>query len=531
MTRAAVIMALSHGKAAQERVKKMARKQGEIRQLDPIAGPAVKEGKSMANSLIKGLALTLGGGLAVGLGIKIGQSATPPPPPQEAVDFGPVLDRIEGVENRIVSVESAHAALAAMTEAGPMVIPTVQELEARVQAHGTEVEALRAAIQRATEKHDARIDDLGYAVSTLESKIPTLIDQGMKPRFEELHDRVQREMQETASQTLEIFADRIQARVVEKITSIEGDLTRQSEAINDLRDYSLKTDQNLQRLLAGVENLADKINRKFEAPVEAPRPAPPQRPVPVPSPQSSPQTGGAQMAPPVSHPTASQPTLPEPPASHPKPTSEAKLAVETPPAEPAGEAPAPLAPKPVDLTPPVAQPSSAPKFEFPSRIELGEADDVRPLREPFSAVPKSFSGPEFEDLIAEKPRTSNGLRNAALAGGGLLVVAGLFTGAELSGVFSKPTSAHTTNKVAGPATAGADALDTRKLVEQSELLDQATVFKQKKEYDKAEEIYRTILKSDPSNTEVKRQLASILLKEDKIDESTKVIESINADKQ
>ena len=30
---------------------------------------------------------------------------------------------------------------------------------------------------------------------------------------EELHDRVQREMQETASQTLEIFADRIQARV------------------------------------------------------------------------------------------------------------------------------------------------------------------------------------------------------------------------------------------------------------------------------------------------------------------------------
>ena len=78
-------------------------------------------------------------------------------------------------------------------------------------------------------------------------------------------------MQETASQTLEIFADRIQSRVVEKITSIEGDLGRQSEAINDLRDYSLKTDQNLQRLLAGVENLADKINRKFDAPAEPPR--------------------------------------------------------------------------------------------------------------------------------------------------------------------------------------------------------------------------------------------------------------------
>jgi hypothetical protein len=49
----------------------------------------------MANSLIKGLAITLGGGLAVGLGIKIGQTSVPPP--QESVDFGPVLDRIEGV--------------------------------------------------------------------------------------------------------------------------------------------------------------------------------------------------------------------------------------------------------------------------------------------------------------------------------------------------------------------------------------------------------------------------------------------------
>jgi hypothetical protein len=49
--------------------------------------------------------------------------------------------------------------------------------------------------------------------------------------------------------------------VVEKITSIEGDLTRQSEVISDLRDYSLKTEQNLQKILAGVENLADLIAR------------------------------------------------------------------------------------------------------------------------------------------------------------------------------------------------------------------------------------------------------------------------------
>ena len=44
----------------------------------PDGKTGVKENKSMANSLIKGLAITLGGGLAVGLGIKIGQSSAPP---------------------------------------------------------------------------------------------------------------------------------------------------------------------------------------------------------------------------------------------------------------------------------------------------------------------------------------------------------------------------------------------------------------------------------------------------------------------
>ena len=69
----------------------MAKEQGGGRLLrDPGGKAGVKENKSMANSLMKGLALTLGGGLAVGLGIKLGQSSMPPAPPVETIDFGPV---------------------------------------------------------------------------------------------------------------------------------------------------------------------------------------------------------------------------------------------------------------------------------------------------------------------------------------------------------------------------------------------------------------------------------------------------------
>ena len=100
----------------------------------------------------------------------------------------------------------------------------------------------------------------------------------------------------------------------------------------------------------------------------------------------------------------------------------------------------------------------------------------------------------------------------------------------MAGVFQRPTAAHAaTNKVLA-ATPGGDVLDTRKLTDQSELLDQARTFIQKKDYAKAEDIYRSILKGDPENTEVKRLLASALFRQEKIDESVKVLNSISEEK-
>ena len=478
----------------------------------------------MANSLIKGLALTLGGGLALGMGIKIGQGSAPSGRrPEESIDFTPVLDRIEGVENRIVSVESQQDALKALAESGPMLLPSVHDLEEQVKSQGSMVEQLRAAIQQSVIKHDSRIDDLGYALNNLESKIPELIDQSIHPKFEELHDRVQREMQETASQTLEVFADRIQARVVEKITSIEGDLTRQSEAINHLRDYSLKTDQSLERLLAGVESLADKINRKFETPAEPQRLVPPQPAEPLSARSQVPPTGGVSPAPPVSPVVqpSPEPRSPEPRAMAPAP---APVHIPTPSAA--------TAPTPVVASTPKPAPSTAPaaaRPSFPGKVELGAAVDVRPSRDVHG--PKSFTGPEFEDLLAEAPK-SNGLRKAAFAGGGLALTALAVIGVELSGTLQKPASAHSTNpKVASTTTPGTDSLDTKKLTDQSDLLDQARSFTQKREFNKAEDIYRSMLKADPANTEVKRLLASALFRQEKIDESVKVLNSISEEKQ
>jgi len=57
---------------------------------------------------------------------------------------------------------------------------------ARRFAHDRE----RAAIQRATSVHDARIDKLSYAVDSLESKLPELIDLAIPRGGESLIRRV-----------------------------------------------------------------------------------------------------------------------------------------------------------------------------------------------------------------------------------------------------------------------------------------------------------------------------------------------------
>ncbi len=61
----------------------------------------------------------------------------------------------------------------------------------------------------------------------------------------------------------------------------------------------------------------------------------------------------------------------------------------------------------------------------------------------------------------------------------------------------------------------------------TELLDQAREFTAKGAFSKAEETYRSILKNDPTNVEVKGLLASVLFRQAKLEESARVVDSIS----
>ena len=48
----------------------------------------------------------------------------------------------------------------------------------------------------------------------------------------------------------------IQVKLVQRVSALESDMTRQAEAMNQLRDYSQRTEENLSRLISGVDKLA-----------------------------------------------------------------------------------------------------------------------------------------------------------------------------------------------------------------------------------------------------------------------------------
>src|SRR5207244_2877289 len=89
----------------------------------------------MMKSVLKTLAISFGGGLALGAGMRLAQGpakgASAPP-----VNLDPLLSRLKDVESRIVEMESAeHAAPVASTPAPPAFVEkTLAAFESKLAA-------------------------------------------------------------------------------------------------------------------------------------------------------------------------------------------------------------------------------------------------------------------------------------------------------------------------------------------------------------------------------------------------------------
>jgi hypothetical protein len=191
--------------------------------------------------VLKALAISFGGGLALGAGIRIGQASVKTRPRPEAETdplLHPLMQRLDAVEARIVRVESSARA---HSSAG-----FVSPAPAAANFSGEDLQAVSANLRNVDRK-----------IEELESRLPGLIRGGVAERVDEVYVTLRREIEEVHNRAVQALVDTLQNQVMQRMSIIEGSLTEQSKAIGDLRQSSMRTDQSLQKMLAGIEQLRD----------------------------------------------------------------------------------------------------------------------------------------------------------------------------------------------------------------------------------------------------------------------------------
>ncbi len=115
----------------------------------------------------------------------------------------------------------------------------------------------------------------------------------MNAKIEELEHRLRGQFTEIHHQTVDTFVETIERRVVGRISAIENSLVEQAHSIVSLREKSLRTDDNLQRLLEAVEKLCGRAEIQAQIVMPPPPPSPEPQPIEkhsLPEPPKQPET-------------------------------------------------------------------------------------------------------------------------------------------------------------------------------------------------------------------------------------------------
>jgi len=155
----------------------------------------------------------------------------------------PILDRLDEIENRVEGMETGSE-------------PVPSDPRGWLSTQMTDTFRDRTG---------GRDVALGRTVQDLEARLPQLIEQAVTSRFHTLADKLQQEIEDTHVRTLETFVKNIQTKLVQRVSALETDMSKQAEAMNQLREYSARTEDNLSRLITGVDRLAQELPKRLQA--------------------------------------------------------------------------------------------------------------------------------------------------------------------------------------------------------------------------------------------------------------------------
>lgn len=217
-------------------------------------------------NLIKILAASVGGGLVLGAGIRLGEAMvareTGTPAGKRHMDSaGHLAGRLGAIENRLQSLENG------LESAQPAAIAV------RFDAQEAELAAVRAQLK----KEQRQIEELGGAAGRLRGELQDWLETSVSTRMSDVETRLKAESERSQRQMLDAFVESVQTRVIQRISGLEEEVSSQSAAMSELRACSLRTEQSMQRLLTELGRVV----------VRHPAPEEPARTPPLPFPGTS----------------------------------------------------------------------------------------------------------------------------------------------------------------------------------------------------------------------------------------------------
>ncbi len=186
----------------------------------------------------------------------------------------PILDRLDEIENRVRDMESGEAPV-------PRNVRNWLDTQMADTFRDSGSAGRNASLER--------------TVGDLEVRLPQMIEDAVTARFHNMAARLQKDIEETHIRTLEIFVRNIQVKLVQRVSALETDMSKQAEAMNQLREYSQRTEDNLSRLISGVDRLAQELPKRLQAPMaDIQTPAQPQA-LPEPKPARRRSAGALRL--------------------------------------------------------------------------------------------------------------------------------------------------------------------------------------------------------------------------------------------
>jgi hypothetical protein len=571
----------------------------------------------MANKFLQGLAITFGGGLAFGAGLKLGQSTIRP---TDSGQFTALTGRLDAMEHRVKKVELAPPPVSCQGPPLEGIDPQVVErsisvleskLAERIESMsgeirqvetrlGAELEAgagqvnglnrrldeiqarLRSEIEAGDRRAQQQIEGFAGEMKRLEAELPGHVEAALTPRIQALNDKFGKDLEQAQARTLDALVETIENKVVRRMSDLETSLAGQSEVIGGLRDKSLRTDQNMQKLLLAVEKLCDQTERQMARRVEHPAEraghgsgpppaedrdavlaveAPPRQPESQVEPEPAPEPP-AEIAPALAAIETPEPEVPESiagpePVPFPSPVVETPVAAADVPAVAAVEALPEAEPEPLledldtDLEPvaveaaPVVPPE---KIEPSGRFENILSPDGRTVAIPVPPSRRQETRPAAQadaddaaalDLFAPAPKPRRKWRlplafsMLTIAGGlSALQLVGMFDSAKGSSHAAPPQVPLTTE----PAPGSISEAEMQKLLDQAAAnpSDQATLlalgraYSLKKEWSRAEQVFRSAVAADGHSKDAILGLSDALFQQQKFEESSAILAKLGS---